>query len=141
MKKFFIALIVVAVFQIVPLFAQNVPADKQSEYFYYNVPIEKVYPYRRGYVVKYRKGGAQMGTAYLPREWFDDAAGKGELIYLGSGPHWPYLAIYYRDGEFSHVRIYLRRNRSHESWGNIPLGVNLDEHFDAIDETNYRLEF
>jgi hypothetical protein len=91
-------------------------------------------------VVKYRKGGSQMGTTYLQREWFDDAAGRGELIYLDSGAKWPYLSVYYKEGEFSHVRIYLRRNRSHQSWGNIPLGVNLDEHFDNIDES-YRLEF
>jgi hypothetical protein len=140
MKKLFFVFIAVTVFQALPLFAQPIPADKKSDYFYYNVPIERVYPYRRGYVIKYRKGGSQMGTAYLPREWFDAAGGKGELIYLDSGARWPYLSVYYKSGEFTHVRLYLRRDRAHESWGNIPLGVNLDEQFDNIDE-NYRLEF
>ncbi|MDR2747526.1 MAG: hypothetical protein LBB77_08785 [Treponema sp.] len=140
MKKLFFVCIVVALFQIAPLSAQDVPADKESEYFYYNVPIERVYPYRRGYVVKYRKGSMGVATTYLPREWFNDAASKGDLIYLSPGPKWPYLAVYYKGGQFSHVRLYLRRDRDHESWGNIPLGVNLDEHFDSVDE-NYRLEF
>jgi hypothetical protein len=139
-KKLFFAFIALAVFQIMPLYAQIVPADKQSEYFYYNVPIERVYPYRRGYVIKYRKGSMGVATTYLPREWFDEAGGKGDLIYLDPGPKWPYLAVYYKEGQFSHVRLYLRRNRKHSSWGNIPLGVNLDEHFDNVEE-NYRLEF
>jgi hypothetical protein len=139
-KKLFIVLVAVTALQVMPLFAQNVPADQQSEYFYYNVPIEKVYPYRLGYVIRYRKGASDMATVYLPREWFNDAAGKGELIYLSSGPRWPYLSVYYKDGEFNHVRIYLRRLRSHETWGNIPLGVNLDEHFANVEE-NFRLEF
>jgi hypothetical protein len=140
MKRLFFALIVLFVIQIVPVFAQNVSAENQSEFFYYNVPIERVYPYRRGYVVKYRKGSMGMGTTYLPREWFNTAGGKGDLIYLDPGPKWPYLTVYYKAGQFSHVRLYLFRNRGHESWGNIPLGVNLDEQFDNVEE-NYRLEF
>jgi hypothetical protein len=140
MKRLFFVLIVLFVFQIVPVFAQNVAAENQSEFFYYNVPIERVYPYRRGYVVKYRRGAMGMATTYLPREWFNDAGGKGDLIYLDPGPKWPYLTVYYKEGQFSHVRLYLFRNRGHESWGNIPLGVNLDEQFDNVDE-NYRLEF
>jgi hypothetical protein len=140
MKKLFFVLIAAAVFQIIPLSAQTVPTDKQSEFFYYNVPIERVYPYRRGYVIKYRKGSIGMATTYLPREWFDDAASKGELIYLDYGPKWPYLTVFYKQGQFSHIRLYVRRDRGHESWGNIPLNVNLDEHFDNVEE-NYRLEF
>jgi hypothetical protein len=138
-KTFFVFIIIIAL-QSIPLAAQNVPVDKESAYFYYNVPIERVYPYRRGYVLKYRQGSMGVATTYLPREWFENAAGKGDLIYLDSGPKWPYLAVYYREGQFSHVRLYLRRDRGHESWGNIPLGVNLDEHFDNVEE-NYRLEF
>lgn len=140
MKKPFFVLAGLVLLQAVSLFAQNVPEDKQSEYFYYNVPIERIYPYRRGYVIKYRKGTSELATAYLPREWFNDAAGKGELINLTPGPAWPYLAVYYRAGEFSHARLYVFKNRSHTSWGNIPAGVNLDEHFDNVDE-NFRLEF
>ncbi|MDR2135404.1 MAG: hypothetical protein LBO76_02195 [Treponema sp.] len=140
MKKLFFVLAAVTLFEAASLFAQSIPQDKESEYFYYNTPIERIYPYRRGYVIKYRKGTRELGTAYIPREWFDEAGGRGELINLAPGPAWPSLTIYYRSGEFSHVRLYIHRNKSHQSWGNIPAGVNLDEHFDNIDE-NYRLEF
>jgi hypothetical protein len=138
MKRLFLVLTALFVFQIAALFGQTVKSE--SEYFYYNVPIEKVYPYRRGYVVKYRKGVLGMGTTYLPREWFNGTSGRGDLVYLDPGPKWPYLTVFYKNGEFSHVRVYLFRNRRHESWGNIPLGLNLDEYFDNAEE-DYRLEF
>jgi hypothetical protein len=138
MKKLFFAAAFCAVFQ-AALFAQNFSDGKESGYFYVNVPIEKVYPYRKGYVVQYRKGVNQMARAYLPIEWFEDAAGKGELLYLGTGNAWPYLTVYYKDGAFSHVRLYLRRDRAHASWGNIGLGINIDDRFEEV--YDLKLEF
>jgi hypothetical protein len=138
MKKLFFAAAFCAVFQIAPLFAQNFSEGKESEYFYVNVPIEKVYPYRKGYVIQYRKGINQMARVYLPIEWFEDAGGKGDLLYLGPDA-WPYLTVYYKGGSFSHVRLYLRKDRAHGSWGNIALGVNIDDRFENVDDL--KLEF
>jgi hypothetical protein len=142
MKKFLVLLILAAVFGgIMPVIAQQntQPANKGSEYYYVNVPVEKIYPYRKGYVVAYRKGVNQLSRAYLPMEWFTDAAGKGELIYMGSGTSWPYLTVYYKNGEFSHVRLYVRRDRGHSTWGNVPLSVNIDDRFENIED--FKLEF
>ncbi|MDR2363422.1 MAG: hypothetical protein LBD65_03295 [Spirochaetaceae bacterium] len=142
MKKFLVILILVAVWGgIIPLTAQqNTQADnKKSEYYYVTVPVEKIYPYRKGYVVAYRKGVTQIARAYLPVEWFTDAAGKGELIYLDPGTSWPYLMVYYKNGEFSHVRLYARRDRGHATWGNIPLNVNIDDRFENVEDL--KLEF
>jgi hypothetical protein len=142
MKKFLVILILAVVLGgVIPVIAQqNTPAtSKESEYYYVNVPLEKVYPYRRGYVVAYRKGVNQLARAYLPLEWFTESAGKGEIIYTNSGTSWPYLAVYYKNGEFSHVRLYIRKSRGHSTWGNIPLGVNIDEHFENVDDL--KLEF
>jgi hypothetical protein len=134
MKKLFFAVALCAVFQLAPLFAQNFSDGKESEYFYVNVPIEKVYPYRKGYVIQYRKGVNQMARAYLPIEWFQAAANQGDLIYLGPGNSWPYLTVYYKNGTFDHVRLYLRKDRGHPSWGNIALGVNIDDRFENVDD-------
>jgi hypothetical protein len=138
--RFFIALCIAGM-TVLPLAAQdNQPAGrKQSEYYYVNVPLDKIYPYRRGYVVQYRKGVTEQARAYLPLEWFHDAAGKGEVIRLKPGTTWPSLSVYYKNGEFSHVRLYVRREAGHESWGNIPQGVNIDEYFDNVD--TIKLEF
>jgi hypothetical protein len=140
MKKLFFMVSALLMLEAASLFAQNIPPDSESEYFYYNVPIERIYPYRRGYVVKYRKGSKDLATTYLPGEWFTHAGERGELFNLSPGPGWPYLTVYYRGGEFSHVRLYVFKSKAHPSWGNIPPGVDLDENFANIDE-NYRLEF
>jgi hypothetical protein len=142
MKKFLAILILIAVFGgVMSVIAQQNTqgSNKESEYYYVTVPLEKIYPYRRGYVVAYRKGVNQLARAYLPVEWFTDAAGKGELIYMAPGTSWPYLTIYYKNGEFSHVRLYVRRDRGHSTWGNIPLSVNIDDRFENVEDL--KLEF
>lgn len=123
-----------------PLFAQEGSDEQKSEYYYVNVPIEKVYPYRRGYVVEYRKGSiGSRAYVYLPMEWFHTSAAKGEYIPTGTGTAWPYLAVYYKAGEFSHVRLYVRRDLRHETWGNLPLGTNLDQYFEDV--SDIKLEY
>ena len=140
MKK----LIVVAVFLASlgfgsPLFAQKFSPGHESEYFYVNIGLENIYPYRAGYIVQYRKGVNQMARLYIPGDWFTDAAGKGELIVLPKGRSWPSLTVYYKNGEFSHVRMYVHRSKSHETWGNIPMNVNLDDQFENIE--SIKIEF
>jgi hypothetical protein len=102
-----------------------------SSYYYTNVPLEKVYPHKLGYVVIYRKGGSEMGRAYLPLRWFTESAAKGDIINLPKGRTWPYMSVFYKDGAFSHVRLFIRQDFSHESWGNLPLNVNIDGQFEA----------
>jgi hypothetical protein len=124
----------------IPVMAQEISEDRRSEYYYVNVTLERIYPYRRGYVVLYQKSGmGEMARAYLPIEWFTDTGGRGELLYLGSGPAWPSLTVYYKNGEFSHVRLYVRRSTSHVTWGTVGPGVNIDSEFDNVDDL--RLEF
>jgi hypothetical protein len=122
------------------LFAQESRSlRKESDFYYVSVPIEKIYSYRNGYVVLYRKGTNQTARTYIPLEWFTDPTGKADQITLGSGKAWPTLTVYYKSGEFSHVRLYVRRERAHESWGVVPLNINLDEYFEGVEDL--RLEF
>jgi len=140
MKKVILPVVLFALIAGTTLFAQETNRKyKESEYYYFNVPIEKIYAHRLGYVVIYRKGVNQMTRTYLPIEWFTDTAGKGEIYALGGGKEWPSMTVYYKDGEFSHVRLRLRRSRAHESWGVVPLNINIDEYFQNIEEI--KLEF
>ncbi|MDR2020221.1 MAG: hypothetical protein LBQ14_05570 [Treponema sp.] len=140
MKKFSLLVLVVLVFSLgLPLFAQEKRQFKESEFYYVSVPIEKIFSYRNGYVVVYRKGVNQMARTYLPLEWFVDAGGKAEQITLGPGKAWPYLTIYYKSGQFSHIRVYIRRERTHETWGVVPMNTNIDEYFEGIEDI--KLEF
>jgi hypothetical protein len=140
MKKFSLLVLLVLVFSLgFPLFAQQNRQFKESDYYYVSVPIEKIYSYRNGYIVVYRKGVNQMARTYLPLEWFTNSAGKAEQIALGSGKAWPYLTIYYKAGQFSHIRVYVRRERSHETWGVVPMNLNIDDYFEGVEEI--KLEF
>jgi hypothetical protein len=128
----------------VPVFAQEDGAESasSSSYYYVNVPVQKVYPYEKGYAVTYRKGAVDSAMAYLPLEWLKEKAGEAsklEIILLGPGPRWPYLTVYYKDGVFSNVRLYVRRERSHETWGHIPAGLDLSDKFS--EDAEISLEF
>ena len=117
------------------LFAQR-EGTKESDYYYYNYTIEKIYAHRLVFMVVYRRASNRMSRTYIPHEWFNTIGGKGEIVYLGSGKEWPSLIVYYKDGEFSHVRLRVRRDRSHETWGIVPLNINMDEFFDGIEEVS-----
>jgi hypothetical protein len=143
MKKLMLLLAIVALIALshgASLFAQE--ADNtftESDYYYYNFPIEKIYSYRMGYIVLYRNVSNRIVRTYVPEVWFVDIGGKGEIVGLDSGKEWPSMTVYYYKGEFSHVRLKLRRNRLHETWGMVPLNVNIDDYFQNIEEV--KLEF
>ena len=137
MKKLvFSAIFVVSLAIGLPVFAQDRPNpvdDRDSEYYYVNITLEKIFPYRKGYIVQYKKNFFQYGRAYLPANWFTDADSKGEIITLPAGKGWPSLTVYYKKGEFSHVRLYVHRMSGHETWGSVPQNVDLDDKFDNIE--------
>jgi len=135
MKKIIVAAVFV-VFWVIgsPVFAQDKQKENQSEYYYKNISLEKIYPYRNGYVIQYRRGINMIDKAYLPMSWFTSSAGKGEIVTLPVGKAWPSLSIYYKNGEFSHIRLYVHRVQTHETWGVIPQGVNIDSYFENVEE-------
>jgi hypothetical protein len=114
------------------LYAQQFTSE--SDYYYFSFPIEKIYVYRMGYMVVYRGNSNKMSRTFVPHEWFNTMGAKGEIVYLGAGREWPSMTVYYNSGEFSHIRLKLRRDRSHETWGVIPLSVNLDDYFQNVEE-------
>jgi len=140
MKKFvFTAIFVVFLAVGAPVFAQTQRDDRDSEYYYINVSLEKIFPYRKGYIVQYRRGLFHYGRTYLPAAWFTDAGTTGEIVALPPGKAWPSMSVYYKNGEFSHVRLYVHHLATHSTWGNISPNIDLGTDFDYIDQV--RLEF
>ena len=134
MKKLIVTVVLLSVLAAAsPVFAQTVKEENQSEYYYVNVPVERIHLYRAGYVVQYRKGINKVGTVYLPHEWFTSAATKGELVMLPRGAEWPTMTVFYKAGEFSHVRLYAHRWRGHSTWSVVPPNVNIDDRFKDVD--------
>jgi hypothetical protein len=103
-----------------------------------NITLERIYPYPTGYVVQYRKGLNQIDRLYLPMEWFVSTAGKGEIITLPAGTAWPSLTAFYKDGTFSHLRLYVHRSPSHQTWGTIPQNINLDSQFENVEDVKIK---
>lgn len=132
MKKIFLAVMI-------SLMAAAVFAEsKESEYYYVSIPLEKIYPHRNGYVVQYRKGINGRAYLYLPLEWFDTAGNKGEYVNLPSGKTWPSLTVYYKEGVFTHCKLYAR-SHPHETWGNNLLGIDLTGRFEGVEDL--KIEF
>jgi len=137
MKKYLIAIVLLALISPFFVFAQNNSGD-DSKVYYVNVPVEKIYPTNNGYVIYYR---TQTGitTVGLPYSWFNEAAGKADLVRLPPGTNMPSMSVFYRDGEFSHVRVYIHRNRNHFTWGSIPQGIDTSRFF--TDEDTLKIKF
>ena len=135
-----VLLVVMAAFCGGILLAQNTTSKyEESEYYYFNFTIEKIYTHRLGFMVLYRRNGNKTARTFIPHEWFNTIGGRGEIVYLGTGSEWPSMIVYYKNGEFSHVRLRVRQNRLHETWGVIPFNVSADEYFQDLDEV--KLEY
>jgi len=104
-----------------------------SELYYVNVSIERIYPHKKGYAVLFRKGVSDLTWAYIPYEWFQFSSRKAELIQLGDGPTWPSMSIFYKEGAFHLVRLYVSKRLSHLSWGHLPDNANLDDRFEGVE--------
>ena len=138
MKKFIFLFICIAI--ALPVFAQpTISENNKSEFYYVNVWVEKVYPSNIGYIVMYRQGVNKIGTVGIPNEWFTDAAGRADLIALPGGKNWPSMTIFYKNGEFSHIRLYVHREKSHTTWGSVPMAADLSRFFEDTD--NFSIEF
>jgi len=134
MKKIVFALVILTA--VMPVFAQNNSNNNESSHLYYvNVRIEKIYPSGDGYVVQYLKSNSQFATIGIPMNWFYDAGSKAELLLLPPGLNWPTMSVFYNNGEFSHVRLYVHQSKGHSTWGNVPQGANLDRFFPEDQET------
>jgi hypothetical protein len=137
MKKLIIVLIFLAV--ISPVFAQNQTIQRSDNFYYINVSVERVYPSKDGYLVQYTSGSNTLALIGIPNEWFSNAAGKAEMVRLPTASDWPTMTVFYENGEFSHVRLYVHRSKSHLTWGNIPQGIDVSGYF--ADKDSFKLIF
>ena len=138
MKKIIIVLSFLAIVGM-PLFSQDISLENYSDYYYVNVRLEKVYPTRFGYILQYRKGVNNIGSVGVPNEWFTFSGAKAELVILNRGKDWPSMTVFYKDGEFSHLRLYVHPHKTHQTWGNVPLSADVSGFFD--DSQTFKLEF
>ena len=119
-------------------FAQEETADQEEPEIYpMTVYLTNVYRHSLGYKIDYSGSDLYLRESYLPGRWFTSAAGKGEIIYA-EGRSIPYMVVYYQNGEFSHLRLYVSNNPYHTSWDQLPAGLDLTEEFSVEEpQLNY----
>jgi hypothetical protein len=91
--------------------------EQDPKLYVKTVRIMKILNHALGYKVLYLKSTMEVGEFYVPHSWFK-AGGKAELI-LGGGQAYPYFSVFYREGEFDHIKIYAAENIQHLSWGQL----------------------
>jgi hypothetical protein len=140
MKRLIIVLIFMAL--ITPVFAQPISEANASNMYYISVPVERVIMAGEGYIIQYRKSqNNQIGTIGIPYSWFTDAAARAELIKLPQGGSWPTMTVFYREGAFSHIRLYVHRQRSHITWSITPQGADVSRWFPAADSETFDFKY
>jgi hypothetical protein len=105
-------------------------AAADSAFYPVRVDVVKVFSHGDGYKVVYRKGTADVGAVYLPVRWFVPG-GKAELV-RSNDPSFPYMTIFYKDGKFDHLRLYVLPDQRDLSWGVLPPGEGQGK-FDSDD--------
>lgn len=100
-----------------------------SEFYPKSLRVSKIYSHTEGYKLVYEKNNRQLGVMYIPIEWFYEAGGKAEIVY-GYDEAYPYITIFYRNGEFHHLRLYVRK-MPHPSWGVLVATRDISDLFDV----------
>jgi hypothetical protein len=135
MKRFVVAVVISMMLLPLAAFAQETKtADtttssikNPSDMYPFRLNVVKVYQHNLGYRVVYRVGQNDFSDAYIPMSWFK-AGGKAQLV-RSNDPAFPYMVIYYRQGKFSHVRLYVKDYAKDSSWGVLEGGPEIADKF------------
>ncbi len=90
--------------------------EQDAKVYVKTVPILKIFTSSAGYKVLYLKSDMQVGEIYLPLSWFGKAGGQAEMVF-GKDPAYPYFSVFYKDGKFDFIRLYVIDDIKDLSWG------------------------
>jgi len=132
MKKICRYLLLCALFwgviSICPLTAES----KESELYYVNTRLLKIFPHTKGYYVIYRRAGLNVGEAFIPITWFSSKENKADISFINTRIN-PYISFFIREGKCEYVRISAPRNIASQIWGVLLNSQKYDEKFDGIE--------
>jgi hypothetical protein len=91
--------------------------QEQPNVYFVSVPILKILSHPEGYKVLYmRNSDMKVDELYIPHRWFSKAGGKAEIVF-GKDPSYPYFTVFYRDGKFDFIRLYVMEDVRDLTWG------------------------
>ena len=115
-------------------------STSDSNIFVKSVGIVKILTHELGYIILYEKQKSSIGELYIPYTWFNKSGGTGELVW-GKDTSFPFFSVYWVDGKFDHIKLYLQENPDHPSWGRSTKPVSdLKDKFN-ITKDNFVVEF
>ena len=130
MKKLALVLVLVCA---ISLYA----AAQEPSIYVTTLYIERVFPTTLGYRIDYRRQNSLMlATSYLPIGWFGGPTALARVVYAEDTAV-PFINIFFRDAEISHMVLYVHRDIRHLSWGTLRSTEGLAERF-AIDRPQFQ---
>jgi len=122
---------------VLALFSAGLAAAAESPMFAKVVSVHNVVSHQKGYKVTYYTGHGDPKVIYIPMEWFyqtseyknADGFVKAEIV-RGKGPSYPLLQIFWKDGKFHHLRLFVVDNYSDPTWGVVGLKDDMAAKFD-----------
>ncbi len=93
----------------------------------------KVWMHQLGYMVQYWTSKSQIAQIYIPLTWFNQGVNsKADIIY-GSDPGVPYVTIFWVDGKFDHINLYVQSSYTDLTWGVLSQATDLTGQFNVQD--------
>ncbi len=128
----FLIVIFVLLFSSVLLFSQQ-----QKDVFVKSVPILKILSHKLGYKIFFLTQNMEISSFYAPISWFYGQRNKGKIIW-GNEQEYPYFTVVWEEGKFSYIKLFLKENMMHESWGALEASVAEVKDKFEIEEPNFR---
>lgn len=126
--------VLIGAVSVFPLAAES----KESEVYYVNTQLLKIFPHPKGYYVIYRRAGLGTGEAFIPLEWFSPKENKADITFINTRIN-PYLSFFIRDGKCEYIRVSAPRDLKSAIWGLLPQPQQYDEKFEGVE--SLALEF
>jgi hypothetical protein len=116
----------------VPLFAQQTDTSSKypKEVYYKVIHLMKVWTHELGYVVQYFNSKGEVADVYIPLTWFNQGANSKADIVYGLEAAYPYMVIFWADGKFDHVTLYVSSDENARSNGALS-SVDLSKEFNV----------
>ena len=118
-----------------PSFAQEAYSSTTNpkDAYYKVVPVMKVWMHQLGYMLQYLTSKSQVAQMYIPLTWFNQGVNsKADIIY-GNEPGYPYVTIFWVDGKFDHVNLYVLNSYDSLTWGVLNQAADLTSQFNVQD--------
>jgi hypothetical protein len=127
LKKLILLIVIFTIIASVAVFAGT------SEFYVKTMSIVRVYDHNLGYKLVYVKSNFELAALYIPKDWFQvfaqtEEEPKAELV-SGKESAYPYFSIFWKNGEFHHIRLYLHDDLNNDSWGDLDPNLDLTENF------------